>query len=458
MDKNLTAYFIDKAKNEIKKSKEKNYKTKEKAFKNETNQNITPILKDEFSFESEKKAIIYWLGITITKEEYNDSKFIDNAIDKNFLYFVDMYLPEILDMLTTKVMFSSHIGKYTNSKISSSISLWTVAKFKNDGYIRTGNCGEVLEDVSINASYLGYVKFVYIQMDDGNTLLYHFKNDTDVARVNFSNLELSYEEIRSKILSIRYSEDLSVTDNYLKQVFFPIGDDDYHLLSILYPSSGMFLLKDKYSEFYFSDEAKEARDARKNKKYNDREIHDIYDYIEINFGGAQTQNVSFLNGIKKTAYMFKSTPPVLENRDVRLPRYDFFRESLKSFFFRKEFNDLHDVFCIDYNNQNIRDYRDKVVFNIFDIVIEKVLAIRSVKPGWSDTDNYSNLPFLQKQILDSKYDDLRTEENILEFIADVSRWIINSYEKFKFKDHFVLGDLEIDFISDLLSENAEVLL
>jgi CRISPR-associated protein Csy1 len=458
LDNNLREYFVDKARNEINKSTNSYIKEKEKILKNDSEKKITTELSIKINQDSKIDSVKTWLGVNLKVEDLENKDIVDITIEKNLIYFINEYLPKILKTLNEKIIFCSHCCKYTNSKISAPINLWATNEARNDGYIRSGNCGPVQEDVSVNAALLGYVKFLYLKLEDDKTLLEHFKMDDECAKSNFAHLRLSYSEIKEAILSIKHSENITQTDNKLKQVFFPIGYEDYHLLSILYPSDQLFYLKKNILDNKFSDEAKLVREAKKKNKYSDVEIHDIYDVVEIGFGGTKKQNISYLNSINSTAYMFSSLPPILKKRNVRLPHYDFFRESLYFNNYRGNFKSLHDVFSINYNNQNIRDYRDSVIFNIFDKIIEKVQSIRAVEPGWSEGERYASLPEYQKKILDSKYEDERDlSTDISQFISMIARWIVFSFKKFKFEDHYILGDLEITFINELLNENMEVL-
>ncbi len=97
----------------------------------------------------------------------------------------------------------------------------------------------------IDASCLPCAVLLSIEFEDGKTLYNHIIEDTKIARENFSNFEICYKDIRSIICNIKFGNENNESDNLLKQVYFPINDSDYHLLSILYPSSSMFSLKKK---------------------------------------------------------------------------------------------------------------------------------------------------------------------------------------------------------------------
>ena len=50
-----------------------------------------------------------------------------------------------------------------------------------------------------------------------------------------------------------------ITSSKIKQVYFPIGNNTYHQLSILTPSEIMFELYDRTDEMRFNEERKKAK-------------------------------------------------------------------------------------------------------------------------------------------------------------------------------------------------------
>ncbi len=391
-------------------------------------------------------------------------------MDKNLMAFfdekrkgkdIDEYLITLLDQIKKYVVFTSHCAKYTNPKISTKINLWAEQKYDPDGYLRYGNNGKVRRDIIINASYLPCVGFLFTKFEDNRTVYCHLKEDTSEARESFSKFSISYEEIRKVILEIKWGEEPDSTDNLLKQVYFPISEKKYHLLSILYPSSDMFLLKHKYQEYYYGEHVKELREAKRKNLFLEDEIHNLFDIVEIGFGGTKPQNISYINNLEHgSAYMFYSCPPTALNKKVRKPKYDFFKECIYNKQYIYQFKELDKLFKIGYNNLNIRNYRDNIILNIFDELIYSINLLRNSEKAWSDEEKYQNLPKYQKQVLDSKYDEIREVniECVNEFIAEISKWIILTYKKIINKNSVSVGDEEMKFINRFLLSYKEVLI
>lgn len=372
---------------------------------------------------------------------------------------INEYLPKLLSNIEKYVVFTSHCYKYTNPKIKTKINIWNKYEQRPDGYIRSGNYGEVKEDAVINATFLPCIVFLNLKLDDGKTVLQHLKENTKEARDNFSNLDVSYDYIRNVILNIKYGEKPTTTHNNLRQVYFPVENDQYHILSILYPATGVFYLKNKYREFYFSDNAKEVKELRKKGLYTDQKIHELFDLVEIKYGGSKPQNISYLNNVESgTSYLFSSIPPTLQRNKITLPKRNFFFECLRKNKFYNEFSRLNFIFKDKRNNIEIRNERDDAILNIFDKIIENINIIRLSERNWSNDDKYNSLPEYQKIILDSQFEEFREVEILDQFILEISRWIIYTYKSYNFKSSSNLGDIELNFINTLLLDNKEVLL
>ena len=99
----------------------------------------------------------------------------------------------------------------------------------------------------------------------------------------------------------------------MKQVYFPVGEAQYHLLSILTPSGLITRLKQSVDAMRFSEETKQAKESRKKNEHHEVGYSDIFDLTVTGYGGTQPQNVSVLNSQNAgRAYLLPSCPPVLE--------------------------------------------------------------------------------------------------------------------------------------------------
>lgn len=351
----------------------------------------------------------------------------------------------------------THPGKFSHpsAKISPVIA---VRGARNDGYLRTGNVSAAC-DVLGNAAAIDVYKFLSLQLKDGKTVLQHLEENTPYIQDEFAILTTSYETIRNGLLAIKRDDAELATSGRIKQVYFPV-EDDYHLLSILTPSGGMFLLRDRVDAVRFSDRTKEGRDAKRQNAYSEQGFDELFDLTVIGYGGTKPQNISVLNNRNGgKAYLLPSMPPVLAERTVQPPRKSFFVSSVRTRNFTDLFVALHNLIVVEYNNIHIREGRDKIIQAIIDRVVARMWSVRQLEPGWSASENCARLSVAQKVWLDngSMVERESNDEWLEEIISEFSRWVVQSYKKVLGARARLLGDVELAHIRRLVDENREVL-
>lgn len=330
----------------------------------------------------------------------------------------------------------------------------------NDGFVRSGNVEGLECDALGNAAVLGYFGFLNVTLSDGKTILWHVEQDTDEAKELLSNCgSLSHDQLRAGILAVKnYDGELS-TSSKLKQVYFPVNGD-YHLLSVLMPSGIMFEMRRRIQNIKFSEKTKALKEAKKKNEFSSASFKDIADLTVLGFGGTKPQNISVLNNANGgKAYYLPSFPPELPDCRVKLPGRNFFTEILWPGFYKEEFVALHRLFKADANNKGIRQARDNIVLDIFDDIVRKIWRIRSSEKGWSTKERCNGLPEYQRIVLDDLHVDIRAsaDDAIIDFLRDISRWIIKAYLKIAGSDAIILGDVELIYIEKLMEERSEVL-
>ena len=242
----------------------------------------------------------------------------------------------------------------------------------------------------------------------------------------------------------------------MKQVYFPIADTEYHLLSILTPSGLIARLKLAIDQLRFSEATKEAKEKRKKNEHDAIGYADIFDLTVTAYGGTQPQNVSVLNSQNAgRAYLLSSCPPILEKRTVRLPSIDFFAQCLYRKNYQDSFLQLHKFMQLDLNNIDIRTAIRNLIQFVIDQVLLKGFKIRDYYPeGWSQQEYYASLPKLQRVWLDSMYIEQRENDSEWrnELSEDIARWILRSYEKV-ISESEMLGTAEINDVKQRVEES-----
>lgn len=351
----------------------------------------------------------------------------------------------------------NHIGTFVNPNIKIAVYSHTS---KVAGYVTTGGSTCCLDCMSSSASYQPSAKLLLHTVPSD-------KNVSEVAIMKDEELEKELEKLfqpteglqekvremqkkihdtqekAQKIWENRWKEP-EATDTHLRQVYFPVAEETYHLLSIM-PSSSLTF--EMYRRIRAINGHKIGCYKKRSETYG-QPCEEITELTEIKFGGSQPQNISTLNSrYKGKVYLLSSLPPSLPARKIRLPKSDFFRESI---WYKQQSNTLYRLHDYMKQNQNTMKIR-QAIHNLVDEMISAVLLvsyqIRARGIGWSKEEAYSQLPTAQKIWLDDAYAEERKETSWADDISSsFARWVIRSYEKLLGEDAIKLGDAEHSFI------------
>lgn len=345
----------------------------------------------------------------------------------------------------------THPGKFSHpdAKITPLLYQGTPAA---DGFVRSGNA-DVPTDVLGNAAALDVYAFLSIQLDDGKTVFEHVESRSQMLRELLGVEQALFDEWRAGFLKIKSSFDIVKTDGNVKQVYFPI-QDGYHLLSVLTPSGLVTLNRERIRKMRFSEEAKAAREARKNHQASEQGLNDVIDLLTVRFGGAQPQNISKLNsGNAGEAWLMPSLPPAFSPKYIRIPRRNFFDSLFLDEPIKLAFATLHRMFNLDHNNIQIRVGRRKCLESVFDWVFVRATFYQQHTAGWTE-DESVRLPLAQKLWLDQGRFDQRDDhldwqgEIVEAFVA----WMIITYRRLRRRvgDAVALGQAEeVAFTAEL---------
>ncbi|WP_111891324.1 type I-F CRISPR-associated protein Csy1 [Acinetobacter sp. MB5] len=392
------------------------------------------------AFLNERKEL--WLKDRLKKAE-NETAIAELQQQANEKFDLSEWLPDAAKRVTQLSMVS-HPSKFSHPSARTS-SVIVRAKQANDGYLRSGNVDYPL-DVFGNAAAMDVYKFLSLQLTDQYTVLDGFEQDHQDLIQHIEQASLDFKTLKQAFLVIKHGENVNKTDHLIKQVYFPIKQAEYHLLSILTPSGLMTQLKQKIDALRFSEQTKQAKEKRKKNEHDAEGYADIYDLTVTAYGGTQPQNVSVLNSQNAgRAYLLSSCPPILEKRMIRLPKTDFFAQCLYRKNYQESFMQLHKFMQLDLNNIDIRT----AIYNIIQFVTDQILlqALRTreyATEGWSNQDYYANLPKVQRIWLDKIHQKEREADNDWcdELSKEIARWILRSYEKI-ISDAYTLGTSEL---------------
>ncbi len=300
------------------------------------------------------------------------------------------------------------------------------------------------KDVATGANYLSTADLASLVLENGKTVYENLQEDNPNLKDDFSALAVDYDEIREKLLQIPEHHVPEATDNRLKQVYFPVdGEGQYHLLSVLPPSSLTAELQKRIRQ-----EGTAARETKDSKSENYGRPYDfVAERVEYSVGGTKPQNISRLNNLLHGTFSaLLSLPPQLSSDAVRKPHRDFFQETLRDLYYDSSFSDhifaVHDLLLVDRNNKDIRLTLRRREDELIDAVIWQAMALQQLPGGWTGAAE-NQLPKEQKIWLDQAYEEERQQGGWEDIIAgQIASWLLRAYRR-KCQDKAVALDDEV---------------
>lgn len=354
----------------------------------------------------------------------------------------------------------SHIARYTNPDVA--ISLHDSSKPVGQGYLTTA---DILaeDDLVVNggAAYMAIASFLVGKFSQKETVVeqkadltaktawQYFREDAPFIRREIESLGIAYEPLREKILEIQPQEMPQLTDTRLRQVYFPIGADDYHLLTVIPPVSMMFSLTERVKVA-----SRLQRKCRDKKSEHYGELYCIFpDITRAAFGGSQPQNVSCRN-TSLGVDILPSQPPILSGRKIRLPKRNFFFDSLYWRSFSEMLFRLDSLFRDQRHNLEMRERREDIILDFVEAVLYEANRLQALPAGWSkDTE----LTEEQAVWLDAAYSNQRQDDTdwIWPVCMDFARWLVNAYGWFcriETRKEISLSDAELRFFASTMED------
>ncbi len=347
----------------------------------------------------------------------------------------------------------SHVAKLTHpdAKVSPFIAQ---CRATNDGYVRTGNV-KYPWDIYGNAADQDVVEFLTeVTLSNGETILSAIENSSPLIVNYFNNLGINYKSF----LSIKKNDDDYYTSSLVKQVFFPIEGNSYHLLSILNSTGMMLVLKEHI--FGSRNDSFKKRGELKNNITNFVKYDEFFDVASIGFGGTKPQNISRITSKEHGKfYLLSSLPPQTFNNYIKNVSSNFFSQAIfaKDEYFKYDFFTLHSLI----ESRQINDEIRREICSCIEVLTDKILlraqAYQNLPAGWSDKAG-NRLPLWQKYWLDRNYREKKEAEIQwqTEVIHQITQWLIHGYEVVV-RPHDKLGDSEMRWIEKILKNQKEFL-
>lgn len=415
------------------------------------------------------------------KQEIARSKHLPEATER---YEVATWINKCLS--NTQAFRATHVSKFSHSAIGGVNPPLFYGMRNADGYLRTGNVSlkhrvDVAGDAVLNQYIFEFYQFLDSPLDDKKVIDCILAEPQSLQ--NFlAEKGLDFSSFKQKASHHYFDQtNPSKSDGILKQVYFPVGASDYHLLSVVTPSCLIAETRQRINAHKFGatdDDRNSIKYARHCKTDNlacDTPLADYANLTEIGFGGSHPKNISLLcNSNGGRYYLLPCMPPTLTKRDIQLPSRDFFSDTLRISQFRPYFLELHRTMKSHLQNAQASAAVQDALKAIIDQILARAFRVRvSGGIGWSERDYYENLPIYQKIWLDEVYTEhriatdewatgigkrdknyayLRDDDDLWldQVIQACGQWVVAAYKATIKKDQKTLSDDELKHIANVI--------
>jgi len=181
---------------------------------------------------------------------------------------------------------------------------------------------EFASDVVGNAAALDVYKFLKLEIADRSLLDSLLAEDADALSA-LSDDSGSARALRDAFVSLTQPrESLPASHTLAKQIYWLEGDDptndaEYHLLAPLYATSFAHQVYNTIQDDRFGEEAKKAREARRENKPHEATVHDYPHLAVQKMGGTKPQNISQLTTDRRGYnYLLSCAAPIWKTPDL----------------------------------------------------------------------------------------------------------------------------------------------
>lgn len=240
--------------------------------------------------------------LTQLKKQYHEFITTNNN-EHNTVVWLNNWVMKAKD-----ISFATHVGKLTHSSSKSS-SILDVSTEINDSYLTTNSLDNLdIDTASSNAASLPIADILNITSNGvsvldclkqgDNSFFTHLVDDSVVISDWCEQLKQAYDSTQKQSYFLS------------KQIYFPICNEQYHLLMPLTSSSLVHAIHLEHKKYWDEDQVK-ARSQKKNKKYSKTIVSTYPNKAYLHVTGSNHSNASSLNGKRGgRAALLPTMPPV----------------------------------------------------------------------------------------------------------------------------------------------------
>ena len=400
--------------------------------------------KDQTSLEFQKEKLerlLALVGENVVNQELIDLKseykkfVITNTKDHEPINWLNEWSSKAVD-----ISFATHVGKLTHSSSKSS-SILDVTTETNDSYLTTNQLKTLAVDTaSSNAASLPVADVLKLSVNNVSVLDL-IKSGDDSVFIKFTD---NQSTIDGWCESFKQAFDSSKKQSYFlsKQVYFPVSENQYHLLMPLASSS---LIQELHLEHKkrWEEPLHIAFDQQSKKMYSPTIVIRYPNKAYLHVTGSNHSNASSLNGKRGGRIPLMSALPPQWNS--RLPSYvdksSIFSKEL-AFELKEEIGELA-IYLLLLKNKELsinEPKRNAAIFSKLRVIngalfnyIESINETENCE-GWTAS---SKLPIEEQLLFESQREDegvrvFKTDHNWQKKISGkFGRWLNQQLEKNK---------------------------
>jgi len=367
-----------------------------------------------------------------------------------------------------QIQMVTHALKYTHTDARGTSLYFPEGPTQPEGIslntiINTGSLSKPEIDIVGNAAALDVAKLLQLEHED-KSLINYIEEGDDSPLQSFTTDQDQLNKMMEGFRKVLTLKELS-SHKLAKQIYFPVRNGQYHLLSPLYSTTLANAVHKQIKDSRFSDEAKDARKAKYESKYSEMVSVNYPNTAVQHFGGANKQNVSQLNSMRGgKAFLLPCSPPVWQTMEKPpLGAETIFSRNHFGYRVRKELWLLRKYLESQIKKDSIkpvRDNRKEQIENLMDELIQYMAEIRGFPAGWS-ADPECKLPRSEQLWLDpgrADWDnDFKTEREKNDWQKQVAGRFSNWLNKRLESNKLAFSDVEYTEWKSLFSRALRLL-
>ena len=287
-----------------------------------------------------------------------------------------------------QISMVTHAPKYTHSDTKSvGILVRADEADKKCSYLCSASLANLSIDVVGNAAALDVASLLLLNAE-GKTLLDEISNGESLTLAAIAESKDQLEEWLEGFSKALSGKELT-SGQLSKQLYFPLNDGGYHLISPLYASAIGQSLYEKMTDSFYSEQAKNARKAKKSQKFDSTIVLSYPNIAKQSFGGTKPQNISQLNTNRygqgfllscQPPHWQKQVTPPLKSKSSFWQEYD--RRAWKTAKYLQKY--LKNIFSQS-STMVRREFRAELVDELIGKLLSYAAEVQNLKQhaGWS---------------------------------------------------------------------------